>query len=217
MPSVSSRCSRSSSIRFSRTSRPSCRNILGLTANQALWSTTLANAVVLVTCLAAGAISDWVGRKPLMLIHCFSFLVLTYPLMWFLLRDGASLTTVVAIQAFLGVLTGLFLGSFPAALVELFPTRQRPRRPGHGLQPVIDGVRWICTIRCDMADQSDRQPERGFNLCNLRRDTLDSGRTASARDGSHRSRVNLRNLREVARCDADKMLGASYKHAWGPD
>jgi MHS family proline/betaine transporter-like MFS transporter len=98
---------------------------LGLTANQALWSTTLANAVVLVTCLAAGAISDWVGRKPLMLIHCFSFLVLTYPLMWFLLRDGASLTTVVAIQAFLGVLTGLFLGSFPAALVELFPTRQR--------------------------------------------------------------------------------------------
>jgi MHS family proline/betaine transporter-like MFS transporter len=98
---------------------------LHLTASQALWSTTLANAVVMVTCLAAGAISDRIGRKPLMLIHCVAFLVLTYPLMALLLASGASLATVVAIQAFLGLLTGLFLGAFPAALVEFFPTRRR--------------------------------------------------------------------------------------------
>lgn len=98
---------------------------LHLTASQALWSTTLANAVVMVTCLAAGAISDRIGRKPLMLVHCVAFLVLTYPLMALLLTSGASLTTVVAIQAFLGLLTGLFLGAFPAALVEFFPTRRR--------------------------------------------------------------------------------------------
>jgi len=98
---------------------------LGLTASQALWSTTFANLVVLITCPIAGALSDRIGRKPLMLVHCFSFLLLTYPLMWLLLRNGASFPTVVAIQAFLAVLTGLFLGSFPAALVELFPTRKR--------------------------------------------------------------------------------------------
>lgn len=98
---------------------------LHLTASQALWSTTLANAVVMLTCLAAGAISDRIGRKPLMLVHCVAFLVLTYPLMALLLTSGASLTTIVAVQAFLGLLTGLFLGAFPAALVELFPTRRR--------------------------------------------------------------------------------------------
>jgi len=98
---------------------------LHLTASQALWSTTLANAVVMLTCLAAGAISDRIGRKPLMLVHCVAFLVLTYPLMALLLTSGASLTTIVAVQAFLGLLTGLFLGAFPAALVELFPTCRR--------------------------------------------------------------------------------------------
>ncbi len=97
---------------------------LALSASQALWSTTLANAVVLVTCLAAGAISDKIGRKPLMLIHCIAFLVLTYPLMR-MLAQGATFTTVVVIQALLGILTGLFLGSFPAALVEFFPIRRR--------------------------------------------------------------------------------------------
>jgi MFS transporter, MHS family, proline/betaine transporter len=97
---------------------------LGLSASQALWSTTFANAVVLVTCLAAGALSDKIGRKPLMLIHCIAFLLLTYPLMH-LLAQGASFATVVIVQALLGVLTGLFLGSFPAALVEFFPTRRR--------------------------------------------------------------------------------------------
>lgn len=50
---------------------------------------------------------------------------LTYPLMWILLTKGATFGTIVAVQAFLGVLTGLFLGSFPAALVEFFPTNRR--------------------------------------------------------------------------------------------
>jgi MHS family proline/betaine transporter-like MFS transporter len=79
---------------------------------------------VLVTCLAAGALSDKIGRKPLMLIHCIAFLLLTYPLMRVLAR-GAGFTTVIMVQALLAVLTGLFLGSFPTALVEFFPTRRR--------------------------------------------------------------------------------------------
>jgi MHS family proline/betaine transporter-like MFS transporter len=98
---------------------------LHLSASQALWSTTFANGMVMLTCLAAGALSDRIGRKPLMLVHCLAFLVLTYPLMALLLTNGASLTMIVVIQAFLGLLTGLFLGSFPAALVEFFPTRRR--------------------------------------------------------------------------------------------
>jgi MHS family proline/betaine transporter-like MFS transporter len=98
---------------------------LNLTADQALWSTTIANAVVMVTCLGAGALSDKIGRKPLMLVHCVAFLVLTYPLMAMLLANGATFSTIVITQAFLGFLTGLFLGSFPAALVEFFPTRKR--------------------------------------------------------------------------------------------
>jgi MFS transporter, MHS family, proline/betaine transporter len=98
---------------------------LGLTADQSLWSTTAANAVVMVSCLFAGAVSDKIGRKPLMLVHCVAFLVLTYPLMALLLKNGASLMSIVLIHMFLGFLTGLFLGSFPAALVEFFPTRRR--------------------------------------------------------------------------------------------
>ncbi len=98
---------------------------LGLTADQALWSTTAANAVVMVTCVLSGAASDKIGRKPLMMAHCIAFLFLTYPLIALLLQTGASMTVIVLIHMTLGILTGLFLGSFPAALVEFFPTRQR--------------------------------------------------------------------------------------------
>ena len=98
---------------------------LNLTATQAFWSTTIANTVVMLTCPLAGLLSDKIGRRPVMLVHCLAFLILTYPLMWLLLTNGASFGTIVIVHCVIGFFTGLFLGSFPAALVEFFPTRRR--------------------------------------------------------------------------------------------
>jgi MFS transporter, MHS family, proline/betaine transporter len=96
----------------------------GLSASQALWSTALAIATIVPVGLLSGAISDRVGRKPPMIASCVGFVVLAYPL-FYIVANSASFATVMAVQAVAGMLTGLFLGTMPASLVEMFPTKTR--------------------------------------------------------------------------------------------
>jgi MFS transporter, MHS family, proline/betaine transporter len=96
----------------------------GLSASQALWSTALAIATIVPVGLLSGAISDRIGRKPPMIASCVGFVVLAYPL-FYIVVNGASFATVMGVQAVAGMLTGLFLGTMPATLVEMFPTKTR--------------------------------------------------------------------------------------------
>jgi len=96
----------------------------GLSASQALWSTALAIATIVPVGLLSGAISDRVGRKPPLIISCVGFIVLAYPL-FYIVVNGASFTTVMAVQAVAGMFTGLFLGTQPSTLVEMFSTKSR--------------------------------------------------------------------------------------------
>jgi MFS transporter, MHS family, proline/betaine transporter len=96
----------------------------GLNASAALWSTALATVVMGSTCVASGWLSDKTGRKFGMLAACILLLVVSYPLLSIAV-GGASTMTVVLIQSFFAALCGLFLGSMPAALVEIFPTTRR--------------------------------------------------------------------------------------------
>lgn len=97
---------------------------VGLTRSDALWSSTIATVVLLLTCVAAGLLSDHIGRKKQMLLSCAGFLLLTYPLLQTTLHQ-ATFLSVVLVQCTVSVILGLFLGAMPATLVEMFHTKSR--------------------------------------------------------------------------------------------
>jgi len=97
---------------------------VGLDRTQALWSNTLALMVLVVAVPLAGALSDRIGRRPLLLASCAAFVLLPYPLFAMLLSNP-SLPTVIAVQLLFALAIALFSGAGPAAIAEIFPTRIR--------------------------------------------------------------------------------------------
>jgi MHS family proline/betaine transporter-like MFS transporter len=96
----------------------------GLDRTQALWSNSAGLIVLVLAVPAFGALSDRIGRKPLLLSACGAFLLLPYPL-FASLAAQPPLAHVLAIQALLAVAIALFSGPGPAAIAEMFPTRLR--------------------------------------------------------------------------------------------
>src|SRR5262249_9767130 len=71
-----------------------------------------------------GALSDRVGRKPLMISSCLFFAVATYPI-FSLMREGAPLGTVIVIQLLVGLAIALYCGALPAPIAAIFDARTR--------------------------------------------------------------------------------------------
>jgi MHS family proline/betaine transporter-like MFS transporter len=96
----------------------------GLGAAQALWSNAAGLLVLMALTPACGALSDRIGRKPLLLSGCIGFILLSYPL-FLLMVSGATLRVVVLVQMAFAALIALFSGPGPAAIAEIFPTSGR--------------------------------------------------------------------------------------------
>ncbi|MHA6792461.1 MFS transporter [Pseudonocardia bannensis] len=79
--------------------------------------------VVMALVVPVGALSDRVGRKPLLLASCVGFLVASYPA--FLLMNQGSIRLTVLGLLILGLLLVLLLGTMSATLPALFHTRVR--------------------------------------------------------------------------------------------
>jgi MHS family proline/betaine transporter-like MFS transporter len=94
-----------------------------LPLSRALTLNTVAMAVMLALVPVAGALSDWVGRRPPILIGCAALVVLAYPL-FVLLSAGTEGGDLVALLL-IAVFTALGGGGLPATYVELFPTETR--------------------------------------------------------------------------------------------
>jgi MHS family proline/betaine transporter-like MFS transporter len=95
-----------------------------LSRSQALWSDSI-GLLALIACIPlTGALSDRIGRKPLLLGCCVMLIILPYPLMHFLL-SGASFGAVIAVQALFGIVLSTYSGPAPAAIAEIFSTRSR--------------------------------------------------------------------------------------------
>jgi len=92
--------------------------------NDALLSTSISLAISVVTIPLAGALSDLIGRKPLMLGAAIGLGLSAYPLFWILLHYPAF-GTAVAVQIVAILLYSAYDGPFPAAFCELFPTHVR--------------------------------------------------------------------------------------------
>ncbi|MGW8060801.1 glycine betaine/L-proline transporter ProP [Streptomyces ziwulingensis] len=71
----------------------------------------------------AGALTDRVGRRPVIAAGCAGFLFLSVPAL-LLIRDGSLLAVGLGMAA-LGLLLVCFTASMPSALPALFPTRVR--------------------------------------------------------------------------------------------
>jgi len=96
----------------------------GISQSQALWGNSIALVVLVAATPLFGALSDRIGRKPLLLACCIAFVVLPYPLFKVILASP-SLATIVAIQIVFNLFIAAFSGAGPAALSELFPTHSR--------------------------------------------------------------------------------------------
>ncbi len=96
----------------------------GVSQSQALWGNSIALVVLVAATPFFGALSDRIGRKPLLLACCVAFVVLPYPLFQVILASP-SLVTIVAIQIVFNLFIAAFSGAGPAALSELFPTHSR--------------------------------------------------------------------------------------------
>ncbi|MFF9115939.1 glycine betaine/L-proline transporter ProP [Streptomyces massasporeus] len=70
-----------------------------------------------------GALTDRVGRRPVMATGCAGFLLLSVPAL-LLIREGSLLAVALGMGA-LGMLLVCFTASMPAALPALFPTKVR--------------------------------------------------------------------------------------------
>jgi MHS family proline/betaine transporter-like MFS transporter len=96
---------------------------LGFTKTDAFVSITVASLVALILIPPLGALSDRIGRKPLLIAGSLAFGVFAYPL--FLLLTTGSLAAAIAAHAGLAAIESVFVCASLAAGAELFATRVR--------------------------------------------------------------------------------------------
>ena len=98
---------------------------LKLTAAQALWANTIGLFVLVVAIPLMGKLSDKFGRKPLLLACCACFVVVPIPVFNFLMSGAVSYSELVLVQVVFALMISMFSGAGPAAISEIFPTRNR--------------------------------------------------------------------------------------------
>jgi MFS transporter, MHS family, proline/betaine transporter len=97
---------------------------MGFAASQAFLAALIGNLFLIFGCLYSGRLSDRFGRKSLLATGAALLLIAVYPLMMWL-RASHTTFTLVVVQSSFCALVSIFVGSAPAALSEIFPTRVR--------------------------------------------------------------------------------------------
>lgn len=98
-------------------------DVVGVSTAVAFDINTANMVVLLLTIPVAGALSDRLGRKPLLLISTAGGLLLAWPL--FLLMHHVQPSAILAGQFGFTLLVGTFAGVNPAAMAEMLPHRVR--------------------------------------------------------------------------------------------
>ena len=86
-------------------------------------SITLASLVALVLTLPFAALSDRIGRRPMLIAGSAGFVVFAYPL--FLLVNSGSLVAAITAHCILAAIEAVYISAAVTAGVELFATRVR--------------------------------------------------------------------------------------------
>jgi MHS family proline/betaine transporter-like MFS transporter len=96
---------------------------LHIDAASALLCSTLANVVVMTLTPFTGALSDRVGRRPMIAASGVLYLALAYPL--YLLLGSGTFQVLLIAQLIVGAIQSLYTGTIPVILAEMFPTQVR--------------------------------------------------------------------------------------------
>ncbi|WP_006244971.1 MFS transporter [Mycolicibacterium tusciae] len=96
---------------------------LEFTKTNAFVSIIIASTVAIILIPPLGALSDRIGRKPLLISGAVGFAVFAYPL--FMLLNTGSLAAAIAAHAGLAAIESVFVSASLAAGAELFATRVR--------------------------------------------------------------------------------------------
>jgi MHS family proline/betaine transporter-like MFS transporter len=99
------------------------QSILNAKPEEVFIGTTAGSIVYALVCPLAGALSDRVGRKPVMYAASLALWVFTWPV--FLLMGEVTFFTIVFGQVAMISMVLLFTGPFSAVVAELFPTSSR--------------------------------------------------------------------------------------------
>lgn len=99
------------------------RQIDHLAQSTALDINTIAMVLLLLLIPAAGALSDYLGRKPVLLVATGGMFVLAWPLFWML--HHSDLRVILLGQIGFAVLSACFWGTVSTTMVELVPSRLR--------------------------------------------------------------------------------------------
>ncbi|MDR6575874.1 MFS transporter [Pseudomonas extremaustralis] len=97
---------------------------LGFSREDAQLSVIVSCFVQFFACLGAGALSDRIGIRRVMLTAAMGYMVMAYPLFIYLIGHP-TLGVLLVVQALLSLLLGFISGPLPAALSGLFPTEIR--------------------------------------------------------------------------------------------
>jgi MHS family proline/betaine transporter-like MFS transporter len=95
-----------------------------LPSGAALSCAVASGCVVVVLTPLVGALTDRVGRRPLILACALLNLVFDYPLFLLAIRGGTFASLLMALMCN-AVFQALYTGTIPSILAEMFPTRVR--------------------------------------------------------------------------------------------
>ena len=164
---------------------------LGFTKMDAFVSITIASVVALVLIPPLGALSDRIGRKPLLIAGSVGFIVFAYPL--FLLLNSGSLAAAIAGHAGLAAVEAVFVSASLAAGGRTVRHPGALKRLLHRLQHVGRDLRWDGAVCRDLADRPHGQSacarvlrdRRGDRLARDHADHAGDGRPPAAETGGH--------------------------------
>jgi MFS transporter, MHS family, proline/betaine transporter len=101
------------------------RTQLHLPLDQAFLAQSIGLACEVVLIPICGVLSDFIGRKPVMIAALVLDLLVTYPLFSWVISTSPSFGALLTMQIILCGLFGVFNGPISTALAEQFPTRVR--------------------------------------------------------------------------------------------
>ncbi|MER5631740.1 MFS transporter [Streptomyces nitrosporeus] len=96
---------------------------LGFSSTESFTTTTVAIGVTAIAVPCMGALSDRVGRKPMLIAGSAGFVVFSWPA--FYLMSRGSLALAITAMLLLGLLVAVFDGALSAMMAEQFPARIR--------------------------------------------------------------------------------------------
>jgi MFS transporter, MHS family, proline/betaine transporter len=96
---------------------------VNLPRSTALWIGTICLAAFVALIPLMGALSDRIGRRPLLIASCAGYVILAYPM--FLLASSGNVAAAFVAQLVLVALLAVCAGPGPAVYCELFPTQVR--------------------------------------------------------------------------------------------